>query len=160
MEVVERLVAFILLVPFIGLNAVIGQGKQVVRALGRVLARVVPEEEVATPQIERYRRRLDRLLGLLKVVAGALGVIAGIAGFLRGQEGISLAFVTMAILSLLAFRNGADLGRTVVYAGHDAGLLRERGSEVPGGALVTRILAVGLLTNALFLANGRWSSPC
>ena len=48
--------------------------------------------------------------------------------------------------------NGADLSRSLVYARHDAKLVRARRAELPLGRLLAPALVLAVFTGTLFLA--------
>ena len=145
-------VTILLLLPFIVLNLLIGQGKIFAKGLAKILIKLGPAEEIADPGLEAYRRKVNLVLNLAKVGAGVLGLLAGLTGF--GPK-LNLAFITLLLLSAVAFRNGADISRMVIYANHDSTVIRARSKELLLGRLLSRILAVGIILNALFL--GIWA---
>jgi len=148
----EEIIIAVILIPFVLLNILMNQAKAMGARLGRLSARLVPEDEVASPQAEALRKRMTRLLSLVKLGVTVLGLAVGVYALTSGDEKISLATVSMVIAAAIAFRNGTELSRMVVYAQHDARVIRSRSAEIPAGGLLTRILSVGILANVLFLA--------
>jgi hypothetical protein len=148
----ENVIVALLLFPFIVMNIVMSQARAMGARLGRLTSTFVPEEEVATPQVEALRRRMTRVLSVTKMGVGILGLALGIYALSSGRETVSLGSVAMVIAAAVAFRNGSDLSRMVVYSRHDAGVIRARSADVPAGGLLARILAIGILVNALFIA--------
>ncbi len=151
----ENVLVAVLLVPFVVINIVMNQGKAMGARLGRLAGRVVSEDETTAPRVDAFRRRMNRLLNLAKMGVGVLGLALGIYAIVAGEGKVSLGTVAMVIAAAIAFRNGADLSRMIVYARHDAGVIRSRSAEVPAGGLLTRILFIGILANALFI--GLWA---
>ena len=148
----ENVIVAVVLFPMVLLNVLMNQGKAMGARLGRLAGGLVPEEEVAAPDVEALRKRMTRILNLVKLGVTLLGLALGIYALTSGGEKVSLATVSMVIAAALAFRNGAELSRMVVYARHDAGVIRSRSGDIPAGGLLTRILAVGIFANALFIA--------
>lgn len=148
----ETIVIALMLVPLVLLNVLMSQGKIMGRQVGKLAGKLVPKDEVAAPDVEALRRRMTKVLNLLKLGVTLLTLGLGVYALAKGGATISLSTISMIIAAALAFRNGADLSRMVVYTRHDAAIISARSSDIPAGGLLTRILAVGMISNALFLA--------
>lgn len=150
-----KILVFALLFPLLFMNFGMSLSRAFARKLGTLTSKWVPESEVATPQVEALRLRLERLLRLAKVGVGAFGLLLGLYALASGQQGFGIGSLALVVLLAVAFRNGADLSRTIIYARHDAAVIRARSGEVPVGRLLGPILALSVSGNALFL--GLWA---
>jgi hypothetical protein len=150
-----KILVFALLLPLLFMNFGMSLSRAFARRLGTLTSRWVPESEVATPQVEALRLRLERLLKLAKFAVGAVGLLLGMYALVSGEQGFGIGSLALVVLLAVAFRNGADLSRTVIYARHDAAIIRARRGEVPAGRLLGPILALSVSGNALFL--GLWA---
>lgn len=150
-----KILVFALLLPLLFMNFGMGLSRAFARRLGTLTSRWAPESEVAAPQVEALRLRLERMLRLVKLAVGVLGLLLGTYALVSGQQGFGIGSLAVVVLLVVAFRNGADLSRTVVYARHDAAVIRARRGEVPAGRLIGPILALSVSGNALFL--GLWA---
>ncbi len=145
------IVVLMLLLPLLFMYIAIGLGKAFGARMGQLAARLVPEEEIATPQVEALRLRMHRMLGWAKLSVGLLGFVLGMYALVSGAEGFSIGYIALVVVLAVAFRNGADLSTTFVYARHDARVIRARRSEVPAGRLLAPVLAISVSTSALFI---------
>jgi hypothetical protein len=72
--------------------------------------------------------------------------------WVNGGQVLSVAWLAVVVMLAIAFRNGADLSRSFIYARHDAKLVRTRGAELPLGRVLAPALALTIFTGTLFLA--------
>jgi hypothetical protein len=148
---VASLVVLMLLLPFIVMYIAIGLGKAFGARMGQLAAKLVPEEEIAMPQVEALRIKMHRMLGWAKLGVGLLGFVLGMYALVSGAEGLSIGYIALVVVLAVAFRNGADLSTTLVYARHDARVIRSRRSEVSAGRLLAPVLAISVSASALFI---------
>ena len=72
-----KIVVFALLLPLLFMNFGMGLSRAFARRLGTLTSRWVPESEVAAPQVEALRLRLERMLRIVKLAVGVLGLLLG-----------------------------------------------------------------------------------
>lgn len=147
----EDLIIVAILLPVIVANLGMGMAKRMAAGMARAVERLASDEELADPALDRLRRRVHHLLTLAKLGVAAVGAIVGLQAMLFGGLGLDLAGVAALVGLTIAFANGADLGRVMRYARHDARLMGLRNGEVPAGRVLAPMLAVGLATNVLLL---------
>jgi hypothetical protein len=147
---------WLLLLPLVLLSLAMSLGGWVLGRVGKLTAKLVPDTEVATPAAEALRRRMHWFLRRSQWVVGVLGLGLGAYALVSGSQRLSVATLAVAVMLGIAFRNGSDLSRTLVYARHDAALIRARGPDAPAGRLVAPLLAITLFGNAVLL--GLWTA--
>jgi len=81
-----------------------------------------------------------------------LGLGLGAYAWMNGGQVVSVAWLAVVVMLGIAFRNGADFSRGLVYARHDAKLVRTRRAELPLGRILAPALALTIFTGTLFLA--------
>jgi hypothetical protein len=93
-----------LLLPLLFMYIAIGLGKAFGARMGQLAARLVPEEEIATPQVEALRLRMHRMLGLITGAVIARTVARKESRFLLKDEfGVG---IFLGLVRLQAFGKG------------------------------------------------------
>jgi hypothetical protein len=148
---VETLLILAILVPLIFANLFMGLFRFFGSGFGKLVGRLIPEEEMANPRVDALRARMGRLLKRAKLLVGLVGVVLGVSTLVFGTGGVDLASLAAVVALAIAFHHGADLSRVLVYARHDASLMRQRRDQATAKRLLVPILALGLVGNALFI---------
>jgi hypothetical protein len=149
---VENLLILALLTPLLFMNVMIGLGKAVASRIGQRLVR--PEAQPAAPaaRVEELREKMDLALSWARRAVTLLGLGLGVYAWVNGGQVLSVAWLAVVVILGIAFRNGVDLSRSLIYARHDAKVVRTRRAELPLGRLLAPALAFTIFTGTLFLA--------
>jgi len=148
---VKNLLILAMLMPLVWMNLLVGLGKAIASRIGRRLGR--SEVPLAAPaaRVEGLCETVDRALSRARLGVTLLGLGLGIYAWLSGGRTLNVAWLALVVMLAIAFRNGTDLSRSLVYARHDAKLVRARRVELPLGRLVAPALALAIFTGTLFL---------
>ena len=93
-----KILVFALLLPLLFMNFGMSLSRVFARRIGTLTSRWVPESEVATPEVEALRLRLDRILRLAKLAVGAVGLLLGMYALLSGQQGFGIGSLALVVL--------------------------------------------------------------
>ncbi len=148
----ESLIIIAMLTPLLMMNVLVGLGKATASRIGRRL--VGSEVPAAAPaaRVESLRETMDLALMWARRAVTLLGLGLGAYAWMNGGQVLSVAWLAVVVMLGIAFRNGADLSRSLVYARHDAKLVRTRRAELPLGRILAPALALTIFTGTLFLA--------
>src|SRR5512143_3115285 len=138
-----------MLMPLLWMNLLMGLGKAIASRIGRRLGR---SEVPPAGRVEGLRKTVDLALSRARLGVTLLGLGLGVYAWVSGGRTLSVAWLALVVMLAIAFRNGADLSRSLVYARHDAKLVRARRAELPLGRLLAPALALAIFTGTLFLA--------
>jgi hypothetical protein len=149
---VENLVILAILAPLLFMNMLVGLAKATAARIGRRLG--PPEARPAAPaaRVDALREKIDLGLSWARRAVTLLGFGLGVYAWVNGGPVLSVAWLAVVVMLAIAFRNGADLSRSFIYARHDAKLVRTRGAELPLGRVLAPTLALTIFTGTLFLA--------
>ena len=146
------LVILALLTPLLLLNAAMGLGWILLRQAGRIAGRLTGAGQPSRPKTAAVRSRAERVLRRTKLAVTLLGLGLGLYVLFGGAAAPDIGTIAAVIVLAFAFRNGADLSRGMIYARHDARLIRRHRHQLPAGRLIAPLLALSLSSSALFLA--------
>jgi hypothetical protein len=149
---VENLVIIAILAPLLFMNMLVGLGKSTAARIGRRLGRAEAQPAAPPARVEALREKIDRGLSWARRAVTLVGFGLGVYAWVNGGQVLSVAWLAVVVMLAIAFRNGADLSRSFIYARHDAKLVRTRGAELPLGRLLAPALALTIFTGTLFLA--------
>jgi hypothetical protein len=149
---VENLVIIAILAPLLFMNMLVALGKSTAARIGRRLGRAQARPAAPAAPVEALREKIDLGLTWARRAVTLLGVGLGMYAWVNGGQVLSVAWLAVVVMLAIAFRNGADLSRSFIYARHDAKLVRMRGAELPLGRLLAPALALTIFTGTLFLA--------
>jgi len=149
---VESLVIIAILTPLLMMNVLVGLGKAAASRIGRRLVR--SEVHLAAPaaRVEAVRETMDLVLIWARRGVTLLGFGLGVYAWINGGQVVSVAWLAVVVMLGIAFRNGADFSRGLIYARHDAKLVRTRRAKLPLGRILAPALAFTIFTGTLFLA--------
>jgi hypothetical protein len=148
---VENLVILAILTPLLLMNMVVGLGKATASRIGRRLVRSEVQPAAPAARVEELRETMDLALSWARRAVTLLGLGLGVYAWVNGGQVLSVAWLAVVVMLGIAFRNGADLSRSLVYARHDARLVRTRREELPLGRILAPALALTIFTGTLFL---------
>jgi hypothetical protein len=152
---VKSLLILAMLMPLLWMNLLVGLGKAIASRVGRRLGRSEVPPAAPAARVERLREKVDRALSRARLGVTLLGLGFGIYAWVSGGRTLNVAWLALVVMLAIAFRNGADLSRSLVYARHDAKLVRARRAELPLGRLLAPALALAIFSGTLFL--GLWA---
>lgn len=148
----ENLVIIAILAPLLFMNILVALGKSTAARIGRRLGRAQARPAAPAAPVEALREKIDLGLTWARRAVTLLGVGLGMYAWVNGGQVLSVAWLAVVVMLAIAFRNGADLSRSFIYARHDAKLVRMRRAELPLGRLLAPALALTIFTGTLFLA--------
>ena len=148
----ENLVIIAILAPLLFMNMLVGLGKSAAARIGRHLGRAEAQPVAPAARVDGLREKIDLGLSWARRAVTLLGFGLGLYAWVNGGQLLSVAWLAVVVMLAIAFRNGADLSRSFIYARHDAKLVRSRGAELPLGRVLAPALAFTIFTGTLFLA--------
>jgi hypothetical protein len=138
------------------ISILISLGRALEAVASKAILKLVGGDVEAPPEVERSAKLKERLFTAAWIAAGAAGVYMVFRGLEASYEGLGLrgylllaSALASSIGVFLAFKTGAELSSRIVFAFHDARIMRERGG---GGGILYKALAIPLIANTLLLA--------
>ncbi|MGA7979192.1 MAG: hypothetical protein WCA32_03090 [Chromatiaceae bacterium] len=148
----ENLVILAILTPLLFMNVLISFGKAIASRIGRRLVRSEVRPAAPAARVDDLRKTIDLVLSRARLAVTLLGLGLGVYAWVNGGQVLSVAWLALVVMLGIAFRNGVDLSRSLIYARHDAKLVRTRRGELPLGRILAPALALTIFTGTLFLA--------